>query len=149
MMDNIHFEANDLPTISYNLGRVDRLVNQQLSEALHRLGVSLPQFTMLSNLERKGATANAALAARSFISPQAANQIVNTMMANGWVTKRNSPDHGRIVLIELTESGLAVYRECMRAAAAFEQDMLDGLTPESIMMFRVTLQRLLDNLRER
>lgn len=148
-MDNINLPAKDLPTVSYNLGRLDRLVSQQLSESLHRLGVSLPQFTMLSNLQRKGATANAALAARSFISPQAANQIVNTMVQNGWVTKRNDPNHGRIVLIELTESGLSVCRRCMEEAEAFERKMLEGLTPESVVMFRATLQRLLDNLRNR
>ncbi|WP_416189343.1 MarR family winged helix-turn-helix transcriptional regulator [Neisseria sp. CCUG17229] len=136
------------PTVSYNIGRLDRLVNQQLSEALKPLGVSLPQFTMLSNLQRRGATANAALAARSFISPQAANQIVNTMVEHNWVTKRNDPNHGRMVLIELTDTGREVFSRCMKEAAAFEAKMLQGLTPESVIMLKATVQRLLDNLRD-
>ncbi|ATD65675.1 MarR family winged helix-turn-helix transcriptional regulator [Neisseria weixii] len=135
------------PTVSYNIGRLDRLVNQQLSEALKPLGVSLPQFTMLSNLQRRGATANAALAARSFISPQAANQIVNTMVQHNWVTKRNDPNHGRMVLIELTDTGREVFARCMKEAEAFEAKMLHGLTPESVIMLKATVQRLLDNLR--
>lgn len=136
------------PTVSYNIGRLDRLVNQQLSEALKPLGVSLPQFTMLSNLQRRGATANAALAARSFISPQAANQIVNTMVEHNWVTKRNDPNHGRMVLIELTDTGREVFARCMKEAATFEAKMLQGLTPESVIMLKATVQRLLDNLRD-
>lgn len=136
------------PTVSYNIGRLDRLVNQQLSEVLKPLGVSLPQFTVLSNLQRRGATANAALAARSFISPQAANQIVNTMVEHNWVTKRNDPNHGRMVLIELTDTGREMCARCMKEATAFEAKMLQGLTPESVIMFKATVQRLLDNLRD-
>ena len=148
-MDQMGFANQDLPTVSYNLGRLDKLVHQQLSEALKPLGVSLPQFTILSHLARRGATANAALATRSFISQQATNQIVNTMMAHGWVSKQNDPNHGRMVLIQLTDSGLAVYQRCMVEAEAFENTMLAGLLPENVMMFRATLQRLLDNLNQR
>ncbi len=135
------------PTVSYNVGRLDRLIHQQLSEALSAFGVSLPQFTMLANLYHRGATANATLAARSFISPQAANQIVNVMVEQGWVTKYNDGNHGRIVLIELTQSGLETYQCCRRAADEFEQAMLAGLTPESVIMLRATLQRAVNNLR--
>lgn len=136
------------PAVSYNIARLDRLVSQQLGEALKPLGVSLPQFTVLSNLQRHGATANAALAARSFTSPQAANQIVNTMVEHGWVTKRNAPNHGRMVLIELTGAGRELTARCTEKAAAFEAGMLRGLTPESVVMFKATVRRLLDNLRE-
>ena len=54
-MDQMGFANQDLPTVSYNLGRLDKLVHQQLSEALKPLGVSLPQFTILSHLARRGA----------------------------------------------------------------------------------------------
>lgn len=148
-MEHTVLANNDLPTVSYSLGRLDRLVSQHLSEALKPLGVSLPQFTMLSHLARRGATANASLAARSFISPQAANQIVNTMILHGWVSKQNDPNHGRMVLIDLTATGLAVYQRCMAEAEAFERTMLAGLLPENVMMLRSTLQRLLDNLNQR
>ncbi|STZ76590.1 MarR family winged helix-turn-helix transcriptional regulator [Bergeriella denitrificans] len=146
-MNDSFSDGGNPPAVSYNIGRLDRAVSRRLAEALKPVGVSLPQFTMLSHLERRGATANAALAARSFISPQAANQIVNTMMAHGWVAKRGAPNHGRMVLIDLTDEGREVYRRCMSAAEECEEKMLRGLTPESVMMFKATVQRLLDNLR--
>ncbi|MDO4433260.1 MAG: MarR family transcriptional regulator [Alysiella sp.] len=139
--------AESAPTVSYNLGRLDRLVHQQLGDALGKVGISVPQFTMLSNLYQRGATANATLAARSFISPQAANQIVKVMEQQGWVQKHNDPNHGRLVLIELTDEGRELYRRCAEQAAAFEQKMLDGLPPETVIMLKATLKRLLDNLR--
>lgn len=135
------------PTVSYNIGRLDRLINQQLSEALAAEGVSLPQFTMLSNLHHRGGATNAALAARSFISPQAANQIINVMHQNGWVSKRADPNNGRMVLIELTDSGRQYYQRCAEAAARFERKLLDGLPPEAVLMFKSTLKHMLNNLR--
>lgn len=138
--------AQAAPSVAYAVGRLDRLISQQLTEALAEYDVSLPQFTMLSNLHRRGATANAALAARSFVTPQAANQVVNVMVRNGWVFKRSDPNHGRMLLIELTEEGRRLYGECAAAAAVVEQKMLDGLTPETVIMLKATLRRLLDNL---
>lgn len=137
------------PAVSYTLGRLDRLVSQQLGEALQGAGMTLPQFTVLSHLYRRGASANAALAARSFISPQAANQIVNTMLEQGWVRKRSDPNHGRMVLIELTQAGHEVYRQGLAAATVFEQRLLHGLPPENLIMLNATLRHLLDNLRGR
>lgn len=147
LSDHLAQYAESAPTVSYNLGRLDRLVHQQLGEALNEIGISVPQFTMLANLHQRGATANATLAARSFISPQAANQIVKVMEQQGWVQKRSDPNHGRLILIELTDEGQAIYRRCAEKAAVFEQKMLDGLPPETVIMLKATLKRLLDNLR--
>lgn len=135
------------PSVSYNVGRLDRLISQQLSEALAASGVTLPQFTMLANLYRRGATPNATLAARSFVSPQAANQVIKGMERQGWVQKRSDPNHGRIILIELTDEGRRLYRRCAEKAVTFERKMLHGVPPEMVVMFQATLKRLLDNLR--
>ena len=137
------------PHVAYTVGRIDRLINQQLSEILQPFGITLPQFTMLSNLHMRGATANATLAARSFISPQAANQIISIMQQHGWVHKRNDPNHGRIVLIELTAEGRSMYERCAAAAAPLEQKMLEGLPPEAVIMLKTTLRRLVRNLRKK
>ena len=107
-------------TVSYSVGKLDKLISQQLSELLSELDVSLPQFTMLSNLHLHGEMANAKLASRSFISPQASNQIIKTMEEKGWISKRHDPNHGRILLIGLTPAGQAVYERCNVKAMAFE-----------------------------
>lgn len=134
------------PNVSYTVGRLDKLVSQQLGEVLHPFDVTLPQFTMLANLHMRGATANADLAARSFITPQAANQIITIMQQHGWVEKRSDPNHGRILLIELTESGRELYERCAKAASEVERRMLAGLPPETVVVLKKGLRRLVKNL---
>ena len=136
------------PTVSYSVGKLDKLINQQLSDALSELEVSLPQFTMLANLHLHGEMANAKLASRSFISPQASNQIIKTMEEKGWISKREDPNHGRILLIGLTPEGQAIYEQCNIKAMAFESRMLTGLPAENVMMLKATVQRLITNLKQ-
>ena len=136
------------PTVSYSVGKLDKLINQQLSEALSEMEVSLPQFTMLSNLHLHGEMANAKLASRSFISPQASNQIIKTMEEKGWISKSDDPNHGRILLIGLTPAGQAVYERCNVKAMAFEDKMLARLPAENVMMLKATIQRLIANLKQ-
>ncbi|MEN6669016.1 MarR family transcriptional regulator [Psychrobacter sp. B38] len=138
----------NIPTVSYSVGQLDKLIHQQLSEALLEIGVSLPQFTMLANLHLRGETANAKLASRSFISPQASNQIIKTMEERGWVSKGEDPNHGRILLIGLTEAGQNVYKQCEIKAFSFENKMLEGIPVENALMLKATIQRLIANLKE-
>lgn len=149
-MKNIQVEKNisNAPTVSYSVGKLDKLVNQQLSEILSELEVSLPQFTMLSNLHIHGEMANAKLALRSFISPQASNQIIKTMEEKGWITKSGDPNHGRILLIGLTVEGQEIYERCRIKSMEFENKMLDGLPAENVLMLKATIQRLIVNLKE-
>lgn len=134
-------------TVSYSIGKIDKLISQQLSEALLEVGVSLPQFTMLSNLHLHGEMANAKLASRSFISPQASNQIVKTMEERGWISKSDDPNHGRILLIALTSEGQEVYEKCKIKSMGFESRMLAGLPAENVLMLKATVQRLISNLK--
>lgn len=136
------------PTVSYSVGKLDKLINQQLSEALSEIGVSLPQFTMLSNLHLHGEMANAKLASRSFISPQASNQIIKTMEEKGWINKCDDPNHGRILLIGLTPEGQEIYERCKVKSVKFENKMLEGLPAENVLMLKATVQRLIENLKE-
>lgn len=139
---------SNAPTASYSVGKLDKLIHQQLSEVLSVMGVSLPQFTMLSNLHLHGEMANSKLASRSFISPQASNQIIKTMEEKGWVSKCDDPNHGRILLIGLTSEGHEIYEKCKIKSMDFEIKMLSGLPAENILMLKATIQRLIVNLQK-
>lgn len=149
-MKDIHLNKliGEVPTVSYSIGQLDKLINQQLTESLQVLGVSLPQFTMLSILYLNGEMANSKLASRSLISPQASNQIIKTMAEKGWVSKSDDPNHGRIILIGLTDQGKNIYWQCRNKAIGFEQRILNGIPPENILMLKATIQRIIMNSKE-
>ncbi|WP_233886667.1 MarR family winged helix-turn-helix transcriptional regulator [Paraburkholderia flagellata] len=133
--------------LSYLIGQLDRVVSRRLTEALARHGLTLPQYTALSVLRARGRSSNAQLAERSFITPQAANEVVKTMEANGWVMREADPMNRRVVLLSLTEAGNALLGECDDAADHVEGAMLDNMDTETAQKLHALLHACVRNLR--
>jgi len=126
--------------IAYRVGRLDRALRQRLGEVTGRFGLTVAQYTMLSALAARGSLSNAQLARRSFVTPQAMNEIVAAMVRKGMVTRAPDSQHGRIVRISLTRAGERTLRECDAVARRVEAQMLAGLT----RTHRALLLELLD-----
>jgi DNA-binding MarR family transcriptional regulator len=133
--------------LSYLIGQLDRVVSKRLSEALARHGLTLPQYTALSVLRARGRSSNAQIAERSFITPQAANEVVKTMETNGWVMREPDPMNRRIVLLSLTQAGHVLLGECDAAADHVEGAMLDDMDTETAQQLHALLHACVRNLR--
>lgn len=116
------------PRISYLIGRLDRALRRQLGDALSPSDLTVQQYTALSVLHSRGSLSNAQLARRSFMTPQAANEVVKLMERRRWIERTPDPSHRRILRIRLTAAGKAALRTGDAAADALEQLMLDGLS---------------------
>jgi DNA-binding MarR family transcriptional regulator len=92
-----------------------------------RFGLTVAQYTALSVLEARGPLSNAQLARRSFVTPQAMNEIIAAMARKEMVVREPDARHGRIVRISLTRPGARVLRRCDEAARGVEEAMLAGL----------------------
>jgi len=113
--------------IAYTVGRLDRAVRQRLGEVTSRFGLTVAQYTALSVLASRGSLSNAQLARRSFVTPQAMNEIVAAMTVKEFVARAPDARHGRIVRISLTRKGEQVLRHCDVGARRVEKQMLAGL----------------------
>lgn len=133
--------------LTYLIGQLDRIVSRRLSERLAEHGLTLPQYTALSVLRARGRSSNAQLAERSFITPQSANEVVKTMEANGWVMREADPLNRRVVLLRLTEAGMALLEQCDAAADRVEHAMLDDLDESAAQTLRTLLHASVRNLR--
>ncbi len=116
--------------ISYLVGRLDRALRRHIADAVGPFGLTTQQYTALSVLHAKGRLSNARLAQRSFISPQAANEMVKTLEAKGLVCREHNPAHGRIIWIRLTEEGEKLLAQCDEAVDRLEAIMLQELSDE-------------------
>jgi DNA-binding MarR family transcriptional regulator len=121
------------------VGRLDRVLRRRIAEAVAPHGLSVSQYTALSVLNARGALSNAQLAERSFISPQAANEMVKAMEEHGWLLREPHPSHGRILHLKLTPRGTALLSQCDAAVDQVEAELLKDLLPGE----REDLQRLL------
>jgi DNA-binding MarR family transcriptional regulator len=133
--------------LTYVIGSLDRILRRRMSEALAPLGLTLAQFTALSVLEAKGQASNAQVAERSFITPQSANEVLNAMASRDWVSREPDPTHGRIVLLQLTDEGRAVLRECELAVKIIEKQMMEGIELDAAGALQTHLETFVRNLR--
>jgi DNA-binding MarR family transcriptional regulator len=126
--------------VAYSVGRLDRALRQSMGEITGEFGLTVAQYTALSVLHARAPLSNAQLARRTFVSPQAMNEIVKSLEAKGLVGRAADPDHGRIVRMSLTARGVATLTACDPAVQRLEQRMLGALAPAE----RARLRRLLE-----
>ncbi|MGP8472676.1 MarR family winged helix-turn-helix transcriptional regulator [Burkholderia sp. PR2] len=133
--------------LTYVVGSLERLLRRHMTDALAPLGITLAQYTALSVLEARGASSNAQLAERSFITPQSANEVMSVMAARGFVTREADPSHGRIILLTLTDEGAAMLRECEAVLRPLETRMLGDVSIDDATHVQRALELFARNLR--
>jgi len=114
--------------IGYELKRVQHEFRLEMDAALKELGMTAPQSAALSVLAEEPGSSNAALARRSFVTPQTMNQILVRLEAAGLVERRAHPEHGRVLQAYLTEEGERLRRECAGRVDAVEERMVSRLS---------------------
>lgn len=127
------------PRLTYLVGRLERVVRKRIAEAVRPFELSVAQYTVLSVLRARSHLSNAQLASRAFITPQAMNEVVQTLEAQKLVTRRPDPSHGRIVQLKLTARGTETLRKCDAAVRALEKIMLAGVSDEAREALRSSL----------
>jgi DNA-binding MarR family transcriptional regulator len=133
--------AEQVPTLLYLVGRVDRVVRRAIQDALKDRGLSVNQYTTLSVLQRRGGLSNAQLARRALVSPQSMNEVLLALEERGLVRRRAHPDHGRILQSELTAKGRRVLAACDERVHSVEARMVEGLSDSEQDALRQALVR--------
>jgi DNA-binding MarR family transcriptional regulator len=127
------------PKLTYLVGRLNQVLRKRLTEAVRPFELSVSQYTVLSVLRARSHLSNAQLATRAFITPQAMNEVVQSLEAQDLVTRRPDPSHGRIVQLTLTARGTETLRKCDAAVRALEKTMLAGFSEEARESLRSSL----------
>jgi DNA-binding MarR family transcriptional regulator len=134
--------------VAYMVGRLDRALRTHFRKVLAPLGITAVQYTALSVFYSRGKISSAKLAEYSMVSPQAANELIKAMEKNGWIKRKPDPDHGRIIRISLTETGLELLERCDKEIAVVEREMLSALTEEQVSQLHKHLRAAVSALRE-
>jgi DNA-binding MarR family transcriptional regulator len=140
-------KAQARPRLTYLVGSLDRILRRKMTEALAPVGLSLAQFTALSVLDARGEASNAQLAERSFITPQSANEVMSAMTARNLITREPDPNHGRIVVLRLTDEGRDVLRQGMEVVRSLEDQMLKDIRVADATLVQNCLELFARNLR--
>src|SRR5437588_3411665 len=74
-------------------------------------GLTMPERTALSRLERMGPTTSSALAREVQITAQAMGATLSTLRARGLVERHRDPDDRRRVVLTVTDAGLQALKD--------------------------------------
>lgn len=134
------------PRVSYLVARLDRLLRLWLADVLAPFAVSLPEYTALSILGRRAGLTNAQLARRTYVSPQAMQQITEGLIERGLILRSPDERRGRVLPATLTAAGRELLARCDAAVDGLEERMLGSLRPGARQAFFESLLDCVEGL---
>lgn len=127
--------------IGYSLKIAQHRLRQRLEAELAGTGVSASQNAVLLAIGDNPRISNASLARAAFVTPQSMQGMLVTLERDGFIARTPHPEHGRIIMTELTEKGKAAAQAGTIAAEAVERQMLAGLTGDEARLLGDLLRR--------
>src|SRR5437868_865725 len=91
-----------------------------LERALSELGVTPPQFLVLTMLRAYPGLSGADLARVAMLTPQTTGVIIRNLERDGAIKKTPHPVHGRVLQWTVTRRGAALFDKCKRQAQVIE-----------------------------
>ncbi|MFJ8113966.1 MarR family winged helix-turn-helix transcriptional regulator [Streptomyces sp. NPDC096132] len=93
--------------LPHALWRAQQAVHRRLQTALDGLDVTPTQLGLAVHLDELGAMSASDLARLFRLTPQSVTTALAQLERLGWIRRLPHPVHGRVILNELTETGLA------------------------------------------
>lgn len=115
--------------IGYLLRQAAGAHRLRMDRALADLGVTPPQFAVLTMLAAYPGHSNADLARVALLTPQTVSVIIANLERAGAVVRRPHEVHGRVQHLDLSASGRTLLEASRRRVTAVESELVAGLAP--------------------
>ncbi|MET2830472.1 MarR family winged helix-turn-helix transcriptional regulator [Mesorhizobium shangrilense] len=102
----------------------------RLERALADLGVTQPQFAVLTMLAAYPGLSNADVARLALLTPQTVSVIVANLERAGSLVRKPHAIHGRIQHLDLSDSGTTLLKTCRERVHALEKELARDLSGE-------------------
>jgi len=114
--------------LGYLLRQANVAYRLHMDRALADLGVTPPQFSVLTIVSAYPGLSNADLARLSLLTPQTVSVIVNNLVRSGLLKRRPHAVHGRIQHLDITENGRELLTDCRKRVHKIEQQLAMGFS---------------------
>lgn len=114
--------------IGYLLRRAQVAMRNHIERALADLGVTHPQFLVLTMVNAYEDLSSADVARISVLTPQTVNAIVQNLERDGLIERSPDPVHGRILRLALSDAARPLLKRCRGRVNTIEKRMLVGLS---------------------
>jgi DNA-binding MarR family transcriptional regulator len=128
--------------LGYLLRQANGAVRARMERSLADLGVTQPQFAVMTMVAAYPGLSNADLARLSLLTPQTVSVIVANLKRSGAVVGIPHAEHGRIRCLSLTPEGAAVLARCRERVLALDSALAETLSAEEETVIRGWLVRI-------
>jgi DNA-binding MarR family transcriptional regulator len=128
---------------TYLVKQLELAIRKNIDGSIRRYGLTTPQYTALTVLARHPGLSSAQLARRSFVTPQAANEMVAALERKGLIERHADARNHRVLEMFLTEVGGRTLELCGTAVLELEGRMMASLPLDEAARFRRSLQACL------
>jgi MarR family transcriptional regulator, organic hydroperoxide resistance regulator len=118
----------------------------QMDEKLRPQGVTTAQLHMLKVIRDEPFGSGAQLARACHVTPQSAQALLKSLEDGGWITRTKDRGNERILIAQLTPSGVELFETADRLARVIEKRLWQGVPDSGIEALNRTLMRCLANL---
>jgi DNA-binding MarR family transcriptional regulator len=132
--------------LAYLLRQAQAATRLAMERALADLGVTSPQFVVLTMLRAYPGLSGADLARVALQTPQTVGVIIHNLERDGAIKKAPHPIHGRVLQWTVTRRGAALLEQCRRRADAIERRLAAGLTTKEQAVIRRWLAKIAADL---
>jgi DNA-binding MarR family transcriptional regulator len=134
--------------IAYLLRQAQAATRLTMDRALADLGVTPPQFAVLTMLNAYPGLSGADVARVAMLTPQTVGVITGNLERDGAITKTPHPVHGRVLQWTLTRHGASLLGKCRSRVSVVEQRLVAGLGAKEEVIVRRWLSRIAADLQQ-
>jgi len=134
--------------LAYLLRRAQAATRLTIERALAELGVTSPQFVVLTMLRAYPGLSGADLARVALLTPQTVGLIIRNLERDGAIVMTRHPVHGRVLQWTLTRRGAKLLDKCRRHVQAVERRLASSLSIKSQLMVRRGLAKIAEDLQQ-
>jgi len=134
--------------LGYLLRQAHASFRGAMDRVLGELGLTTPQFTVLTMIVAYPGLSGADLARLAFLTPQTINVIVGNLERDGAIEKAVHATHGRILRLHATPKGQALLRRCRIRVEAIEAELSAALGRDGDRALRRWLSAVAEKLNE-
>jgi DNA-binding MarR family transcriptional regulator len=128
--------------LAYLLRQAQAAARLTLERSLGEIGVTPPQFNVLTMLKAYPGLSGADLARVALLTPQTVGVIIRNLERDGAIQKTPHPVHGRVLQWTLTRHGLTLLEKCRRPAIELERRLAAGLNAQTLAAIRRWLAQI-------
>jgi len=122
--------------LGYLLRQAAGTYRNRMDRRLADIGVTPPQFAVMTMVNAYPGISNAEIARLALLTPQTVSVIVANLERAGTVQRLPHDVHGRILQIELTDSGKTLLQQCRTRVQALEREISGEVSEADLGVIR-------------